>query len=87
MLQMRPNCQACDAGLPPGSSKARICSFERTFCASCADKHLGGKCPGCGGELVARPRRAVKYLLKYPASTKRVYKPMERGKAAKAVKA
>jgi uncharacterized protein len=74
MLQMRPNCQTCDKDLPAGSSKARICSYERTFCSDCADGDLGGKCPGCGGELTVRPRRSAKELLKHPASTKRIHR-------------
>jgi len=75
MLQLRPNCECCNADLPPQSLEARICSFECTFCASCAAGRLEGKCPNCGGELVARPRRAGQALVNNPASTKRVYKP------------
>ena len=71
MLQLRPNCERCDADLPP-ESDARICSFECTFCASCADGELKGACPNCGGELVRRPIRPVAALAKYPASTERV---------------
>ena len=71
MLQLRPNCERCDADLPPDSD-ARICSFECTFCASCADGDLKGACPNCGGELVRRPIRPVAALAKYPASTERV---------------
>lgn len=74
MLQMRPNCECCDVDLPPGSVEARICSFECTFCAACADQRLGGKCPNCGGELIARPTRAAALLAKFPASTERVLK-------------
>ncbi|NYT61504.1 DUF1272 domain-containing protein [Alcaligenaceae bacterium] len=55
--------------------EARICSFECTFCATCADSALKGICPNCGGELVARPRRPAGKLLHFPASAKRVYKP------------
>jgi hypothetical protein len=36
---------------------------------------LGGLCPNCGGELVARPRRPAEKLAKYPPSTERVFKP------------
>ncbi len=36
---------------------------------------LRGRCPNCGGELVPRPRRPADKLLKYPASSTRVYKP------------
>jgi hypothetical protein len=62
--------------LPPDSSAARICSFECTFCASCAESVLGGRCPNCGGELVARPRRPAEKLLAYPASSERIFKPL-----------
>lgn len=75
MLQLRPNCECCNKDLSPDSLEARICSFECTFCASCADTHLKGICPNCGGELVARPRRPAAKLDKYPASTERVFKP------------
>ena len=56
MLQLRPNCECCDKDLPPDSTEARICSFECTFCVSCAEGVLHGMCPNCGGELLARPR-------------------------------
>jgi len=73
MLELRPSCECCDKDLPPDSVDARICSFECTFCASCADTALGGKCPNCGGELVARPRRPAGKLAKNPPSTTRVF--------------
>jgi hypothetical protein len=82
MLQLRPNCECCNRDLPPQSADAFICSFECTFCRDCTDRVLGGKCPNCGGELVARPRRPAAKLAKYPASTERVYKPQGCGKAA-----
>ena len=75
MLQMRPNCECCDRDLPPDSTDARICSFECTFCASCADIRLKLRCPNCGGELIARPRRPASKLAKFPASTERIHKP------------
>ena len=75
MLQLRPNCECCDKDLPPDSAEALICSFECTFCAPCVTTVLKGKCPNCGGELVARPRRPADKLAKYPASTQRVLKP------------
>lgn len=74
MLQLRPNCECCDADLPPDSSDARMCSFECTFCADCANGVLGGRCPNCGGELLVRPRRPASLLAQYPASTERVLK-------------
>jgi hypothetical protein len=72
MLELRPNCERCDVDLPPESSDARICSFECTFCRPCVEGPLGGRCPNCGGELVARPRRPAEKLERFPASTKRV---------------
>ncbi len=70
MLELRPNCERCDADLPPDAD-ARICSFECTFCASCAGE-LNDACPNCRGELVRRPIRPAAALVKYPASEKRV---------------
>ena len=75
MLQLRPSCECCDADLPPEAEHAMICSFECTFCKSCADSRLNGLCPNCGGELLRRPRRPAAKLLRYPASTERVHKP------------
>lgn len=75
MLDLRPSCECCDADLPGDSAEARICSFECTFCASCAENRLGGICPNCGGELVARPRRPAAKLVSSPASTERIHHP------------
>lgn len=75
MLEMRPGCECCDKDLPAEVSGARICSFECTFCETCATEVLQGKCPNCGGDLVARPTRALAKLANYPASKQRVYKP------------
>lgn len=72
MLQLRPNCERCDCDLPPDSAEARICTFECTYCASCAEGPLGGVCPGCGGNFAPRPIRTPEMLAKHPASTKRV---------------
>jgi uncharacterized protein len=74
MLQLRPNCECCNVDLPPDSQAAMICSFECTFCRPCVATKLNGKCPNCGGELVSRPIRPPDKLVKYPASTTRVYK-------------
>jgi hypothetical protein len=35
---------------------AYICSYECTYCASCAEQ-MNFVCPNCEGELVRRPRR------------------------------
>ena len=55
-LELRTVCERCGAGLTPGGA-AFICSYECTFCPACASE-LEHVCPNCGGELVARPRRA-----------------------------
>lgn len=75
MLELRPNCECCDKDLPPESTEALICSFECTFCMTCADKILAGVCPNCGGELVRRPRRPANKLVNNPASITRIFKP------------
>jgi hypothetical protein len=75
MLELRPNCECCDRDLAPESREARICSFECTFCAACADGVLGGKCPNCGGAFVPRPIRPAHLLARAPASTRRILKP------------
>jgi hypothetical protein len=77
-LELRPNCEYCDRDLPPDSLDARICSYECTFCADCADGPLQNVCPNCGGGFAPRPirpareRRPGLTLAKRPASTKRV---------------
>lgn len=55
MLEMRDECEKCGTALAQNGD-AMICSFECTFCPSCADA-LKDECPNCGGELVSRPRR------------------------------
>lgn len=75
MLELRPNCECCDRDLPPEAADAMICSFECTFCATCADEKLGGKCPNCGGNFAPRPIRPVGKLVNNPPSSIRVFKP------------
>jgi uncharacterized protein len=74
MLELRPNCECCDADLPPDSDQAVICSFECTFCRSCAEGVLQGRCPNCGGRFSPRPIRPLALLAKFPASTLRKLK-------------
>jgi uncharacterized protein len=73
MLELRPNCECCDRDLPSDSLAAMMCTFECTFCKSCAES-LHNTCPNCGGNLVARPIRPVEKLSKFPASTIRIVK-------------
>jgi len=77
-LALRPNCEYCDTDLPPDSTRARICTYECTFCADCVEQRLRNVCPNCGGGLVPRPiRPSTEWrpglsLAQRPASTKRV---------------
>lgn len=70
-LELRPCCECCGRDLPPDDPQARICSFECTFCAACADDVLHGTCPNCDGELVRRPVRPPAKLATHPASNRR----------------
>jgi uncharacterized protein len=71
MLELRPNCECCDRDLPPESTEARICTYECTFCAACAENVFAGACPNCGGGFVPRPIRPAGKLLKNPPAAKR----------------
>lgn len=75
MLLLKPGCECCDTDLPPDSHDAMICSFECTFCRSCAGGILKSRCPNCGGELLRRPIRPAAKLAKFPGSRERVFKP------------
>ena len=84
MLELRPNCELCDADLPPGSAEARICSYECTFCATCVDEVLHGVCPNCGGGFQPRPIRPAQAwrdgtgLAHDPPGTRRRHTPYSR---------
>ncbi len=73
MLEMRPDCERCGTDTPAQAPGAFICSFECTFCATCADD-LDDMCPNCGGELMDRPTRSKQLQDKYPASSERKFK-------------
>jgi hypothetical protein len=78
-LALRPNCEFCDADLPPASLQARICSYECTFCADCVEQRLHNVCPNCGGGFAPRPIRPSREwrpglsTAKRPPSTERVH--------------
>jgi len=76
VLELHPNCEACNRDLPPDSPEAMICSFECTFCTDCVRTRLAGRCPNCGGELQRRPIRPADSLAHHPASTRRVFRPL-----------
>src|SRR5215471_11960813 len=75
MLLMKPSCECCDVDLPPDSTSARICSFECTWCAACAERCLNGDCPNCGGDITPRPTQSAAHLTNHPASPHRVHQP------------
>lgn len=72
MLELRPNCECCDTDLPPASAEALICTFECTFCRTCAETVHRGRCPNCGGDLQPRPVRPAAHLQRHPPSQQRV---------------
>ena len=74
MLKLKPNCECCNVDLPPDSVDARMCTYECTFCRTCAEARFANTCPNCGGELVRRPIRPANMLEKHPASTDRFTK-------------
>jgi len=77
MLDLRPSCEHCNKDLPPEASDALICTFECTYCAQCVHNLLKDVCPNCGGNFCPRPIRPAHLLIKYPASTKVVHKPVD----------
>lgn len=56
MLEMKSICETCETPLV-ADGDAVICSYECTFCITCAEQTHARKCPNCGGELVIRPKR------------------------------
>lgn len=81
MLEIRPNCEHCNKDLPYNSTEAMICSFECTYCKTCALEIFENVCPSCSGNFVERPIRPLKMIEKYPALTERNYSPKNLEKA------
>jgi len=77
MLELRPSCENCDVDLPPASADARICTYECTWCVTCADGVLQGVCPNCTGNFVPRPIRPAAMLAIHPGSSERIFKPVD----------
>lgn len=82
MLELRPNCECCDTDLDVTDDDVWICSFECTWCGSCARDVLHLVCPNCDGELARRPRRSGVALVDNPPSQVRVSNPDCRANAA-----
>jgi hypothetical protein len=88
MLELRPSCEHCQKSLPPDSLEARICSYECTFCATCAETLLANICPNCGGGFTPRPIRPRQpwcgdaSLQKHPAALKHTHRPVDLNKHA-----
>ncbi len=76
MLLLKPTCENCNTLLPADSNQAMICTYECTFCANCVETVLKNICPNCGGGFEKRPIRPKEKLLKDPASTIVVFKPI-----------
>ena len=81
MLLIRPNCEHCNKSLPNTSSEDMICSFECTYCKTCAIEIFKNVCPSCSGNFVEHPIRPLKMIEKYPAATKRIFEPKDLQKA------
>ena len=62
MLALRPNCECCDKDLPPEAEDAMICSFECTYCKTCALEIFENVCPSCNGNFTERPIRPKKEI-------------------------
>jgi uncharacterized protein len=77
VLELRGNCEHCGRDLPPDAAEAMICTFECTFFAECATSVLSGICPNCTGNFSPRPIRPASRLRHRPASTERVFKPVD----------
>ena len=81
MLEIRPNCEHCNKDLPNTSTEAMICSYECTYCKSCALETFENVCPSCSGNFVPRPIRPKNEIEQNPASVVPVFKPKDLMKA------
>ncbi|MBV9332960.1 MAG: DUF1272 domain-containing protein [Candidatus Eremiobacteraeota bacterium] len=46
---MKSSCERCGGALA-AATDARVCSYDCTFCANCAQA-MEDRCPNCGGAL------------------------------------
>lgn len=77
MLELKPICEQCGKPLPPDALDAMICTFECTYCKNCVDTILFNVCPKCKGGFEKRPIRTKAALQKYPATTERIFAPLD----------
>lgn len=77
MLEIRPNCEHCGIDLPNTSTEAMICSFECTYCKTCALEIFENVCPSCSGNFVERPIRPSIMIAKYPPSKNTIFNPKD----------
>ena len=54
LSKMKERCEKCDRPLSL-TSGARVCSYQCTFCETCAAA-MGYVCPNCGGQLLPREK-------------------------------
>lgn len=81
MLEIISNCEHCNKDLPNTSTEAMICSFECTYCKTCALEIFENVCPSCSGNFAERPIRPQKLIDRNPVSIRRIYKPKDLEKA------
>jgi hypothetical protein len=77
MLTIKPNCEHYNKKLPNTSTEAMICSFECTYCKTCALETFENVCPNCTGNFVERPIRPIKSIEKHPASKIKIFNPKD----------
>jgi len=73
LMDLRSGCECCDGDLPPDADAA-ICTFECTYCRTCAEE-MSWRCKNCGGNLVPRPIRPASLVETFPATAERVFNP------------
>lgn len=63
MLELKETCELCAKLLTKDATDAFICSYECTYCETCASEQLKFVCPNCTGDLQKRPSRKIKKLV------------------------
>ena len=63
MLTFKETCELCAKILTKDATEAYICSYECTYCATCASDQLKFVCPNCTGDLQKRPARKKNKLV------------------------